>query len=829
MKKEQINYRLANAIRAIFWGVPLIVGSFTTTSIYAAQTQQISITKNSLDQVLKQLAIQTNSTISYDAKTLAKFTSNGIVGNYSAEQAIHILLKPHSLNLVKLSNGGYSIAVRTIATAMPQVTMTKPDTRDTDTPTQLAMIVVNASSSTAVTTEGSASYTAQATTAATGLALSLKETPQLVSVFTRQQMDDQNMTLLTDVAHQAAGLSMSQSGTLGTESADIYARGQRVNSYLLDGVKLLGEYSSIYQSQDMALFDRVEVVRGASGLMTGSGTASASINMVRKKPLPEFKASINVNAGTWNAYRTEVDVSTPLNQAGSIRGRTVLAYQQSDSYIDRNDDERKIAYAVVEGDLAAHTKASLGFSFQQINVKGIASRGLPSFYTDGRPIDWSRSASAAADWTYSDRQSTAYFADIEHQLNSRWQLKGVASRTITQSDEMVGYVYSAEGIEKDTGKGAMIYSTRWDYEPTQDLFNLTLNGSFDLFNQSHEMVIGATYAKSENQRPSYNGWNNNMTWPSSIDNIFTWDGRYPARPETMISGWYSSEERSQSLFAALHLKPIDSMAIIVGARVEDWKRITGNYSAAKNQATFKTQEETGEIIPYIGITYDLTEQWTGYASYTTIFLPQARKTVDGNYIDPVRGNSTEVGIKGAFFDDQLNIGAALYQTKEDNKAVPITGVFAPDGSQAYRAESGTKSKGFELEATGKLTDAWQISTSFSRDLSKDQNGKSLNSNVPSNTAKLFTTYTLPYLNEALTIGGGIRWQSAIYNHIIPNDQKFEQDSYALVDLMARYKVSEQLTTHLNINNLFNEKYYLTAGNSYYGAPINFNVGVKYQW
>lgn len=821
MKKDQINYRLASAIRAIFWGIPLITGSFTSTALYAAPTQQISITKNSLDQVLKQLAIQTATTMSYDAKSLAKLPSAGLVGNYSTEQALAILLQPHPLNFVKLSHGGYSIVARNITTAMTST--------NTDDPTLLATIVVSASGSPILTTEGSTSYTAQATTAATGLALSLKETPQLVSVFTRQQMDDQNLTLLTDIATQTAGLSIAQSGSLGTDGANIYARGQQVNNYLLDGVKLLGSYSSIFQSQDMALFDRVEVVRGASGLMTGSGTASASMNMVRKKPLQEFKASVSANLGSWNAYRTEVDVSTPLNQAGSIRGRTVMAYQQSDSYIDRANDERKIAYAVVEGDLSENTIASLGFSYQQINLKGIASRGLPSFYSDGTAINWSRSASAAADWTYSDRQSTTYFADFEHHFNSRWQLKGVASRTITDSDEVVGYVYSAKGIDKETGKGAMIYSTRWDYEPTQDLFNLTLNGSFDLFNQSHDLVIGATYAKSENQRPSYGGWNNDMTWPSEIDNIFTWNGHQPARPETMISGWYSSDDRSQSLFTALRLKPIDPMAIIVGARVEDWKRVTGNYTQSNDKTTFKTLEEKGEIVPYIGVTYDLTDLWTAYASYTTIFSPQDRKTVDGDYLDPVRGNSTEVGIKAAFFDNQLNIGAALYQTKEDNKAVAVTGIFAPDGSQAYRAESGTKSKGFELEATGKLSDAWQISTSFSRDLSQDQNGKSLNSNVPSNTAKLFTTYTLPYLNEALTLGGGIRWQSAISNNLTPNNQRFEQDSYALVDLMARYKVNEQLTANLNVNNLFNENYALTAGNSYYGAPTNFRVGLKYQW
>lgn len=219
-----------------------------------------------------------------------------------------------------------------------------------------------------------------------------------------------------------------------------------------------------------------------------------------------------------------------------------------------------------------------------------------------------------------------------------------------------------------------------------------------------------------------------------------------------------------------------------------------------------------------------------YASYTSIFSPQDRKTVSGDYLDPLVGNSTELGIKGEFFDNQLNIGAAIYQTKEDNKAIAVDGVFAPDGSQAYRAESGTESRGFELEATGKLTELWQVSGSFTRNLSKDNKDNAINTNIPNNTAKIFTTYTLPYFDKALTVGGSLRWQSDIYSDVTrPVNTRFTQDSYTLVDLMARYKINENLLVNLNVNNLFNEKYHLATTNSYYGAPTNFNVGVRYSW
>ena len=694
---------------------------------------------------------------------------------------------------------------------------------------QLPTITVVANTDTPVT-ELTGLYTAKATTASTGLTLSLKETPQLVSVITRQQMEDQNLTQLTDVVAQAAGLTINQGGNIGSDNSPIYARGQQVDNYLLDGVKLLSSYSNIFQSQDTALFDRVEIVRGANGLMTGAGTASASINMVRKKPLQDFKASVSASAGSWDTYRTDIDVSSPLNQSGNIRGRAVLGYQDGDSYIDRYSEERKVAYGVIEADLTDRTKASIGVSYQQIDISGIARGGLPSYYNDGTLINWSRSDSAAASWAYSNRATTGYFADIEHQFNEYWKLKGTVARTITASDEVVGYTYSYAGIDKQTGAGAMLYATRWDYEPTQDLFNLTLNGSFDLFNQTHDVIIGTTYTKSENERPTYSGWNNGMSWDGNLDNIFSWNGSNPNRPATQIDGWYGSDETSKSVFGAMRLKPTDDLAVILGARVEDWQRIKKDHSNTSNTTEITPQEENGEVIPYIGLTYDLTDHWTTYASYTNIFLPQDKKTITGSYIDPLTGNSTEFGIKGEFFDKQLNIGAAIYQTKEDNKAIALD-IPSTDGSTVYRAESGTESRGIELEATGKITNLWQISASFSRNLSQDSNGDTLNSNIPNNTAKLFTTYTLPYLNEALTIGGSLRWQSKIYSdETRPNFvDTFTQNSYTLVDLMARYKINDNLLLNFNLNNLFNEKYHLATTNSYYGAATNFRVGVKYNW
>lgn len=831
---------VSTTIRAMMLALGTATTCFVNTA-HAVTTQYIHIQQLNLGQAIQQLALQTRISISYDPRLLTPYSSTELKGQFTVDQALKRLLNPHALEAIKLDNGGYSIQAKSKTTTQslipqsihPSTAMTSdvtsPQTAE-QAPIQLPTITLSAHQNPNLRTEGSDAYTTTATTASTGLALSLKQTPQSISVITRQQMQDQNLTQLTDVAMQTAGLSVSQAGNIGSDNSPIYARGQQVDNYLLDGVKLLSSYASIFQSQDTAIYDRFEIVRGATGLMTGSGSASASINMVRKKPLEDFKASASLNLGSWDAYRADLDVSSPLNATGSIRGRAVLAYQDSDSYIDRYQELRQVAYVVLESDLSDHTQASLGLSHQNIDIHGIARNGMPSHYSDGSLIAWSPSTSAAAEWSYSKRGSTALFADIEHQLNDRWTLKALGSRTITRSDELVGYAFSSEGIDPITGQGATVFSTRWDFKPIQDLLSINLTGSFDAFHQSHDLILAASYSKSVHQRPSYASWNNDMNWDGTLDNIFQWNGQYPERPESQVKGWSSSDERSQSIFAATRLQANDQLSFLLGARLENWQR---KRQDDKNEALhLKSSKEqaNGQLIPYLAMSYQLNELWTAYISHTRIFSPQNFKTEQGGYLEPLIGKNSEIGIKAALFDHQLNLSAAVYRAEEDNKAVMIQDVLAPDGRQAYRAESGAKSEGFEIEVAGKLSDTWQVSSSFSHNSSTDQHGERLNTNVPKNMAKLLSRYTLPYLDNALSLGAAARWQSEIYaENIGPKKTRFTQNSYTLLDLMANYKMTDQLSVHLNINNLLNKKYALAAANSYYGAPRHFRVGLKYNW
>ena len=185
-----------------------------------------------------------------------------------------------------------------------------------------------------VNVTGERGYTVEKTTAGTRMNLSLREIPQSVTVITRDRMDDQNLQSITDVLNNVTGISVAQSDS---ERPEFYARGFYIDNYQFDGIPAYMEQAWSYgdSALDVALYDRVEVVRGATGLLTGSGNPSASINLVRKHALSrEFTGTVSVGGGDFNKTRSVADVTVPLSPGGNVRARVIGVYQDGESDMD---------------------------------------------------------------------------------------------------------------------------------------------------------------------------------------------------------------------------------------------------------------------------------------------------------------------------------------------------------------------------------------------------------------------------------------------------------------------------------------------------------------
>jgi outer membrane receptor for ferric coprogen and ferric-rhodotorulic acid len=203
--------------------------------------------------------------------------------------------------------------------------------------------------------------------------------------------------------------------------------------------------------------------------------------------------------------------------------------------------------------------------------------------------------------------------------------------------------------------------------------------------------------------------------------------------------------------------------------------------------------------------------------------------VNGRTLPPVLGRSYELGVKGELLDRRLQLSAAVYRLLQDNVAQAITGSYAPDGSQAYRAVQGAETRGFELEANGALTRDWNLYAGFARNLARDGQSQRLNPEIPRNTFKLFTTYRLAGLGRGLTVGGGARWQSSTWSDYsflgLPGVSRAEQKSYAVADLMLQMPLTAQLTLSAHLYNVFDKKYQAISTSAYYGEARNLRVSL----
>jgi outer membrane receptor for ferric coprogen and ferric-rhodotorulic acid len=337
-------------------------------------------------------------------------------------------------------------------------------------------------------TEGTGSYTTGKAKTATPLSMSMRDTPQSVSVVTQQRIEDQGLQNITDVVNTTTGVSVRQ---YETNRAQFISRGFDINALMIDGVPTTWDqqWSSAEVMTSLALYDHVEVVRGSTGLTTGAGDPSAAINMVRKRASSkELTGSAELGIGSWNERRAMVDLSTPLNEAKTLRARVVGEHSERDSWVEDLKNKRQTLYATIEADLGTNTLLSAGLSHQENKQRGSMWGGLPVWYSNGARTNWDRSKTTAADWTRYDAVYEDYFATLEHTLDNDWKLKASYTTGDRLADSYLLYVYGTPDVS--TGLGMSTWPGAYKVKTKQEDISLQASGPFKLMGRTHEMSVG---------------------------------------------------------------------------------------------------------------------------------------------------------------------------------------------------------------------------------------------------------------------------------------------------------------------------------------------------
>ncbi|RRD56775.1 TonB-dependent siderophore receptor [Comamonadaceae bacterium OH2545_COT-014] len=797
----------------------------------AATPQSWQLPAGPLAPALRALAAQANLLLSFTEAQTAGKTTSGLRGRHTPQAALHALLAGTGLQAAPLPGGGYTLRAAPASTAAvpaparpsaPAAPAAMPGAAQT-----LPAVTVTAAPDLSGTTEGTRSFTTRAMASATGLALSPRETPQSVSVITRERIEAQGMSSLSDAVAATPGVYTAPYDGRGEEFS---ARGFFIHSIQVDGVSMEWEsgWSAGETRNNLAMYDRVEVVRGAGGLMTGTGEPSASVNMIRKRADSDvFTGQVQGELGSWKNRSGMVDLSAPLNASRSVRARVVAQAGSRDTFRDREHFSNSLLYGTVEADLSDATRLTVGADWKRNRPRGIPWGGLIPWYSDGSRIDWQRGYSLAPHWSQWHSSQNTVFAKLSHQLNSRWKLEVDAQKSRSTADVKV--LWPEGWPDRATGLGLETERDQYDATNTYSNINLRIQGGFDAWGRQHELTAGLSSARHKlvgfRFKPGY----------GVLGSIWDFDGQYPEPDTTVgIEPLHHTTTRQRAIHAATRLHLTEPLKLIAGARLTNWER-------QGEDTTFEPafrQRHSAVMTPYIGAVYDINNNYSAYASATRIFNPQKKRDRHGGYLDPLKGQNLEAGLKAEWLDGQLNGSLAVFQTTQDNFGVEDGNLRVPGSAdeQAWRAAKGVKTRGYELELAGRLAPGWDVGLGWTQFSSKDASGERVGTTRPGRMLKLHTQYRLGGAWSKLTLGGGLHWQGRIYkdvqNPATGAPEQLRQNAYALLNLSARYQFTPQLAARLAVNNVLDKKYWANVGffdRMTYGAPRSVMLTVDYRW
>lgn len=792
------------------WPLALAIALAATPAAFAraegAQQQSLrfDLPAASLAQTLNAIARQSGQVISLDPALVAGKQAAAIRGEMSALQALQQALAGNRLQVIVTGSGTFSV--------IPQV--------EAEGSLELGATSINGVGL-AETTEGSGSYTTGAVTIGK-TPQSLRNTPQSVTVVTRKLMDDKNLVSLDQVMAQTTGITRANRG-YGNNHFSSRGFDLTDDSYMVDGVAGQAYAYTGWMIPDMAVFDRVEVLRGAAGLLVGAGGPGGAVNLVRKRPTSEPKFSVTTRAGSWDNYRLDLDASGKLNAEGTLRGRMVASYEDKHSFIDVTESKRPLLYGIVEGDLSDATTLGLGLRRQTSRVDGYSVLGLPN-NPDGSNPHLKRSTFLGQDWARLQTRTDEVFADLSHRFNENWSGKIALSHSESAFNRSAIEWGADDTLDYGSPTGPMISGTNFHkFDVTSNAIDGHLDGDFEAFGLSHQISLGANWSKRKM---------NDKDATASLDtplplNVFNPDHHLfpePARP-----AWDGKEDTLDTRYgtylnARLHMT--EDLSLVLGARLSWYK------TEVWNGEILSTNEQKHEFTPFVGAIYDLDENWSLYASYADIFMPQASyRTAAGAMLDPAIGSNYETGIKGELLDKRLNVSfAVFYIEQEDVAAQDYANAGNCPGDVAGRcwlnSNGINRSKGFEAEASGELLPGLQVAAGYTFNTTSSQDGGPISAQTPKHMLRANTNYTLPGEWNRFSVGAGVSAQNAYYDAY----NGVSNSGRALFDARAAYKVDQHWTVGVDIENLLDRKYFDSTGywtrGTTYGMPRSYMVSLR---
>lgn len=648
---------------------------------------------------------------------------------------------------------------------------------------------------------------------ATKIEMDVVETPQAITVISRELMDMVAPMNIGDVALLAPGVRNGERDVSPIFDVTArgfpvsYSRGFRINTLPFTNNGIVIDFDSV---------DHVEVVRGPSSIIYGQADYGTTVNVDLKKPLAKAAFEAALTVGSYNYKKASIDATGPLVEDGSLRGRTVISYEDRDSRTDYVHRRLPSFYGALAWDAGANTTVDLSGFYNRSDL--VTNYGF-SLTSDNQLPDVPRSYFQGPTYNHVDLLTAFVMGSVTHKFNENWKLTGMASYAWNDVSAREAYI---SGKLNSDGEAPLIDFFVDDHLETF-ASDLTLTGDFELFGGENTIMLNGYYSNTPTK-----------TTCCYIQTLGMFDVFDPTSPESFIgttppplsdSVTYASSTRKKTEELAfgglLLLRPLERLTLMAGARWTQYDTTTYRLFTGAQVSTLKDSAVT----PRFGIVYGVTDDINVYGSYSQGIIFQSSLQEDGTLLGPEKGTQWEVGTKGNIIQDRMFFGLALFDIERSNVAVTLP---QPNPNGYVRGISGQRHRGVELELVGEPIPGLNLFGSYSYlDVKVSESPIAAEvgrqrANSPHHQLKLYSNYEFKDgALKGLTFGGGFMHVSS---RQIDNIGSYRFSPYTRVDLQAAYDLTDHISLSVNAINVGDVK----IPNSICGATGSASCGIIYQ-
>ncbi|RTD96208.1 TonB-dependent siderophore receptor [Variovorax atrisoli] len=650
-------------------------------------------------------------------------------------------------------------------------------------------------------------YRAKNAVTATKTDTPLAETPQSVTVVTRDQMVDQGATNLQDALTYAAGVRSDAYG-IDSRSDSFLVRGSDATIYL-DGLQTYssGWYTSTARPDPYTL-ERLEVLRGPAGMLFGAGNAGGVVNMVSKRPQQETYREVGVQLGSFGRKQVQADLTGALTADGDWSYRLIALHRKSDTQVDYVPDDRSLVMPSLTWRPSAATSLTLQALWQK-DKTGSTSQFFPWKGTIlpniNGPLPSSRFIGEPGDGYDTERKTFGWL--FERKFDDRWTFRQNfrASRTFNDSHYHYADSFSEPGGWSLDPLGQRLlgrYNGKSLAWTSMTGIDNHVEGHFDTGSVRHTLLVGAEYSRQRQDKTEGSAY-------SAIDAYAPVYG-IGYVPVTELMRKPRTTQRNAGIYVQDQMK-WNNWIFVAGLRHD---RSTAGTAGSASETTSATSRRLGAM-------YMLPSGWSPYLSYTESFTPQGGTDLNGRLFKPLRGEQVEAGVKYQPQGSPTSFTASAFSLKEKNRIVSDS-----TNPNYGRQVDATKNKGVELELKTTLARDFDLIANYTY---IDVDHKLID--TPRNQVSVWGKYRFSIAGvPGFSAGAGVRYMSGFRDVEGAGAGPYVQ-SVALLDLMLAYE-SAKWRYALNINNATDKTYFSTClarGDCWYGARRNIVASATYRF